>query len=807
MKKIDLNGVWTLIDENGREISCTVPGCVHTDLYDVDFLMKNKNSKECRYIENENWIYKRKFSVKVLDNKITELVFEGIDTYCDIYLNGTLVGQAANMFIKHSFDISGLLILGDNEIEVRFRSPVKEVEGLPEAPAAFTAERLNTRRIQCTYSWDWVDRFVTCGIFKDVYIKVHDGLYVSDVYVYTENVDKYGAQVKVCEYFENYTDGADVVTEIFDSKGRKLISKTSYCQEEVLVYTFDIEQPELWYPVGMGDQPLYTLKITVENECKTIKFGIRTVKILQKTDNPGTANYELCKKLQETKSGKRCDFNDVFSGFTVIVNEVPVFCTGANWVPCEPFPSYEGKEKITECLTLAKECGINMVRVWGGGIFEQEHFYDECDRLGIMVTQDFLMACGTYPAHEEWFKGELKKEAEFVAKYLRNHPSLIWWSGDNENAVEGSDEKREYPGRIAARAVIAPVLEKFDHSRQFLYSSPYGGYNYGSKTVGTTHNTNFIDETFSYMSESKNVDDYREYFKQFTARFIAEEPVMGAVSRIALEKFISPEYIQDEDMWLYHTKTNPWLEKEILEYMTAFTEKLFGKFLDWEDKYFKMKYLQYEWVRVTMENARRNLWFCSGMVYWMLDDCWAATMGWSLIDYYNIPKAGYYSLKNCAQKIGVSLDKEDDKYFVYISNNAEKQKCKVNIYTFCGLDLTQEEQYTLGVVAENGVTKILVSTSFAEDKVVVAEVEAGDKKTRTFYKFGAPSLKRCEGVSISENDGVVYLKASKYIHTVELEGAEVFSDNFFLMLPGEERTVSYEKKHKEITVNCYDLQN
>ena len=214
---------------------------------------------------------------------------------------------------------------------------------------------------------------------------------------------------------------------------------------------------------------------------------------------------------------------------------MPIFCKGANWVPCEPFPSEETPEKIERLLSMAQKAHMNMIRVWGGGIFEQDAFYETCDRLGLMVTQDFLMACGRYPEWSDDFLAHLRMEARHAALRLRSHACLVWWTGDNENGMDGDEDMVDYGGRRSALRAIGPVLEQLDPNRPFLPSSPDGGRPYGSITRGTTHNTNDIGEWFSYIRHH-DMQDYRTYFDGYLSRFCAEEPVMGMPSaRVAAE--------------------------------------------------------------------------------------------------------------------------------------------------------------------------------------------------------------------------------------------------------------------------------
>lgn len=788
VSKIDLCGEWIVSDETGTSHVGKVPGCIHTDLFSEDEMYFEMNSRECRFIEERDWKYEKHFAAYDLGEHPV-LVFEGLDTYCEIYLNGQKVGNADNMFIPHKFSVEGLLKQGENVLEVCFQSPIKAVEGKEKRTGAFTTERLHTRRMQCTYGWDWVDRFVTCGIYRAAYITFEEDMDLENVYVFTNNIDSYSAQVKVTEHFKRFEQGGLVKTEIVDPAGAVIACQEHYCEEEQSILYFDIEEPKLWYPRPYGEQPLYTLKITVGEHVHYQKFGIRTVKILQLKDREAHI-IEKCRVLQQTDSGREYDMNEEYFGFILIINGVKIFCTGANWVPCEPFPSAETEEKITRILEMAADAGINMLRIWGGGLFEQQHLYNECDRLGILVTQDFLMACGRYPEKDEYFQEQLRREAKFAALYLRNHPSLVWWTGDNENAINGYDVLEEFNGRISARKVIAPVLEQLDYNRAFLFSSPYGGKKYASKTVGTTHNTQFLGNVFDYLKKN-DISDYREYWKEYTARFIAEEPAMGAVCKKSLEEFISEENLAHYDMWLYHTKTNPGLRRELLDIVTDFAKKLFGDFRDYEDACFKMRYIHYEWVRLTLGNARSNLWFNSGIVYWMLNDCWPAAVGWSLCDYYVRAKAGYYALKNYNQSANVYIEKLSDGYKLCVTTILNKKvECSVRVIVLNLKNNHIQELLQEKITLHSGKEERFMDVELSDEEMMISEVMSEGKMQRSWYKEGLPVLKETCGLQWRKHDDCIEVWTDSYVHAVEIEGVEGLEDNYFSLLPGERRILN-----------------
>ena len=810
MERLYINEGWTLYEESVGKIAASVPGCVHTDLAAAniigDLFWRDENNKY-GWIEDRDWEYVAFFNAEIENAKA--IVFEGLDTYAEIYLNGKLLGKTENMFIPHRFDINGAIREKDNELKVIFRSPVKAVEGRPARKAAFTAERLYSRRVQCTYGWDWVDRFVTAGIYKPVYIAYDNGIDIESVYVYTDNVDKYSAQIVAEMCFENIEDRQMATVEIISPDGECVASTRFFADMKKAVRRFDIANPELWYPAGYGKQPLYRFRLTVGNNTHEHSFGIRTLKIVQLADAEGSAAYNKALAAQETKSGKIYSKNEEFAGFFVVVNGVRVNCKGANWVPCEPFMSAESDEKIREIVRRTAEMGANFIRVWGGGVFERESFYDECDRCGMLVAQDFLMACGEYPEKEAWFIDELKKESEFAAKYLRNHTCLAWWHGDNENAVKGSDTQEDYIGRDSALLGIAPAIYEYDHTRQLLPSSPYGGETYASVTKGTAHNTNYIHLMFRYFLEN-DCKDYKEYLENYTARFISEEPVFGAVNRSSALKFMTEDDLlhdESEEMIYFHTKNNPGLKTHLFKSISDFARKIFGEFEDGEDKFFKYKYIQYEWTRVVFENARRNLGYCDGMVFWMLNDCWPAFGGWSFIDYYNMPKQAFYAFKRLAKDVVGSVVKGENSYELYVSNDSDKA-IPVSITARV---LGSEKSAKLSVIAKAySAKKVALPFELSDRDVVICDLEYLGNKDRCFYKDTDLAITRADDklCVVERSEDSITLKASAYIHALELEGEYMLEDNCFSMLEGEMRTVNMRSlsENKALDVRVYTLK-
>lgn len=679
---IDLCGSWQChITDGGThtyDIPAAVPGCVHTDLQNAGILgdlFWRTNNDTCQWVEQCDVTYSRTFFAASAEPN-TRLTFEGLDVYCTVWLNGICIGEADDMFHPWSYPVDGILTAGENTIEVRFRSPICEVEGLPKRSGAFTTERLYTRRIQCTYGWDWVARFVTMGIWKPVYLETRHPDRLTDVYVYTKDINAYAAQLAVRASFADITGNAAADFVILDPSGtpvyrrsRRLLPTILGETDTVIAFHADIRDARLWYPIGYGEQPLYTLCIFVDGEeVRRERFGIRTVVLLELEDIPGSEDAALAQTLKQTPQLQEWDRNEGSSCFHLLINGVRIFCTGANWVPCEPFPSAETDEKLRRLVRRAADGGYNMLRVWGGGIFEHEAFYAACDEVGVLVTQDFLMACGQYPEEDDAFIEKLTHETEAAALSLRNHPCLVWWSGDNENAVAGDENMAHYSGRRAALEGIAPILSKLDPARPFLPSSPYGGIPYASGVRGTTHNTQFLGTFFAWVRGGA-LENYREIMESYLSRFCAEQPALGMPYISSLRRFMTEEDIFGDDVSVseYHTKNNPGLGAITLYgYIDRMARGMFGEYRDGSDRIYKMQLLHCEWVRLMVELYRRHVWYSSGMIFWMFNDCWPAANSWSHVDYDGRPKPAFYTFRRTAKPLIASVTEERGQYRVYV---------------------------------------------------------------------------------------------------------------------------------------------
>lgn len=818
MKIIDLCGQWeaTCVFPDKKDFAFvgTVPGSAIHDLIQAKKLpcdlFWRDHADAVSEFEKCDYVYKKEFEFSG-ESKKTILRFERIDTYADVFLNGIKVYHSENGNIRHDIDVTDRVTEGRNLIEVRLYSPSEWVKDLPLRSGAFTKERMNTRRMQCTYGWDWVARFLTCGLGQCT-LMLPEAFEIApeQVYIATMDADCESATVRVDISFPFAYEGRVLEFLLLKPDGSVACRTLKYCKEDLIRLDLDVPAPQLWFPLGYGEQPLYRFEVKDGERliCQE-EFGIRTVKIMQLPDAVDGENHKLCLSIKNQKY----DFNETFSGFVLKVNGEKIFCRGANWVPCVPFDMGNVDTRQTELLELCAEAGVNMLRVWGGGAFESRHFYKECSRFGIMVTQDFLMACGAYPEEEDWFIEALGREALYAARLCRNQPCLMWWSGDNENAVKGSDTDEDYRGRRSAYEGIAPVLYREDPYRRFLPSSPYGGSFYASNTVGTTHNTQFLGQMFPFLL-GDDLSAYKEEFKKYRARFIAEEPQLGAISLPSLRRFMNEDDIWNGDaMWRYHTKDNPGLSFALFDCLCNVAEGVLGSFADPKDRLFKLQYVQYEWLRVTMEQARRNGEFCSGIIFWMMNDCWPAASGWSLIDYYGLPKNAFYAFKRCAKPVIASIDCEEDTYRVYLINDGAEKQGRVSIRILSADRKSVREYAGLDPCVRGSSSAVIFEGKHLldENEVLICDVSGSFGSDRAFYCHGGLEICPAEiDVCVDRNKKTVRVTAREsYVHAVVISGNFRLDDNCFSLLPYESRTIVYRPLDMDaddnLSVDAYTL--
>ncbi|CAG7825645.1 unnamed protein product [Allacma fusca] len=497
------NQIWKAVNSNKTiNIPATVPGGIYTDLEKSGLLSTpiyyRFNDLETRWVAKENWTFSRSFNVTsdLLSKSRIGLVCHGLDTVSEIFVNDVSVGTSDNMFVRYIFSIKDFLKLGNNTIDIKFQSPVEYAQKawekqssdypvLPRCvPANYNGEchANHIRKMQASFAWDWGPAYPSSGIYKDIYIEGFNGALVRDSLLFiTSNVSRPSytrattwnvtAQVYL-EVADPYEPGT-IRLEVSTKNGSVVFEQDVILTENQVVLNISVnvtgDQVNLWWPNGYGKQPLYTVQVLYTSN----NYGETSLKSME-------AGFRFVELVQED-----IDFTDVEKGLTFYfrVNGWPIYAKGSNTIPIHVLPERVTQEMTEWLMESAKEANMNMLRIWGGGIYESDNLYSLADKYGIMIWQDFMFACSMYPANTEFLES-VKKEVDTQVKRLHYHPSIVLWATNNENeaALRGNwyGTFLNY-SRFAADYIklyidtIKTEVNKLDPSRECLPSSPSNG--------------------------------------------------------------------------------------------------------------------------------------------------------------------------------------------------------------------------------------------------------------------------------------------------------------------------------------------
>src|SRR4030095_2281471 len=608
----------------------TVPGCVHTDLLSnklIDDPFWRDNEKKLQWIGKTDWEYRTTFNVspQVLKRTNIELVFEGLATYANVFLNDASLLNTDNMFRTWRANARPLLEPGLNTLRIHFRSPINEV--LPimakmeyELPAANDqGEKTSphTRKAPYQYGWDWGPRFVTSGIWRPIHLEAWDEARLSDLYLLPKKITPHAAnmtaQVEVVAsgdmaatiIVENLTDKSVVAThDVNLSKG---ISD--------FALDFVVPPPALCGPNGIGPQPLYTFK------ARLLVGGKFADQFLRRT---GLRSVEL--KQEKDGIGK---------SFTFVVNGVPIFAKGGNWIPADSFPARIPPAKYRQLLESVRDTNMNMLRVWGGGIYERDDFYELCDEMGILVWQDFMFGCSLYPG-DQAFLDNVRQEAIDNVKRLRNHPSIVVWVGNNE--IESGwfhwGWKDQLPAKLCDDymklfyGVLPEVCAALDPSRSYWPSSP------SSKLEDDNESQKMGD--LHYWQVWHAAAPFSDYEKQ-TPRFMSEYGFQSFPQIETVETYTTPEDHDIGSPVMMAHQRHPRGNQLIREYML----REYPEPKDFESFLYVSQVLQAEGIKIGAEHLRSIRPHNMGSLYWQINDCWPVA-SWSSMDYTGRWKALQY---------------------------------------------------------------------------------------------------------------------------------------------------------------------
>lgn len=833
----DIQVPGTSPDLNLDWLPAEVPGHVHLDLIREGVQadpFARLNEKSASWIDGRDWIYETKFFVETRPAAHTLLRFEGLDTIAEITLNGQLLGTTDNMFVAHEFEVGSLLRFGDgidgsNDLQIVFRSALRtgheraaiwqetSGEGFQGNWYRFGPQSF-VRKAQYMYGWDWGPVLVSAGIWRPVsLIQVPLARLLDWSYSVAFHEDD-SADVMITQYVERSAESADAplslrlswpeVRRIEDPVDAPLpeatlVSVPSGTGRIAVTATVRIENAQRWWPnrhnpTGEPEHPvLYSLAAEIlagDDVVDTLisRIGLRTIELIREPD-ADTAG----------------------EGFKFRVNGHDIYIRGANWIPSDSFPSRlendpgktadaddDSDPRVHNQIVDICDAGYNMLRIWGGGLYESEHFYELCDEHGILVWQDFPYACAYYPDTGA-YADAARAEAVKAVRRLRTHASLAIWCGNNENDTMHHDRwdgviPPRYLGENLYHAILPEVLSQEDPDRPYWPSSPYGGDNPNSADFGDRHNWDVWH----------GVGDWKHYTKD-QARFASEFGFASSCSLAAWETCL------EEDDWSPYSAAVKWHDK---------TRKGYDTYLDLvslhypraeslEDLVYYTQLNQANALSHGIEHYRRIKGRCWGTIFWQINDCWP-TQSWAIIDSSLEPKAAFYASRRFYAPVLLSLHHEGESVSAHVINDRLSDitgTLIVQLRTFSG-DVLSDVVRKVTVPANEAVriAELSLDAAFGRERetYVTSSFSESDNsplmRAQTFLAepkdlaLPPTNIK----VSVTDEDSermrvtmeTELLAASVWLHVdTGMEASPEFSDNFFHMEPGEKRRVFVTK--------------
>ena len=793
MKKqmLDLNGTWHLQQTKATEpisVAAEVPGVVHLDLLRAGKIpdpFYRLNEKQVQWIENETWQYSRTFSLSQdwLDQFADiELVCEGLDTFATLSLNGRQVGETNNMFHPWRFGVKKFLIAGENQLVIQFQSAANTARKLA-APSdvALQAygfrERVYMRQAQYASGWDWGPRLITTGIWRPIYLVGIPEALIRHVGLFSQFTATQSAQI-TWEIELEVTAAGEFTLEFEIANTRQTVHKQERqilaTGQHSLSFEMELHQPDLWWPVGLGEAALYQVSLQVKTEntlCDAwgSRYGIRQVKLLREADNAGES-------------------------FIFEINGQKVFCKGADWIPADSFLPRVTRERYSELLTEAVQANMNMLRVWGGGIYEQPDFYQLCDELGLMIWQDFMFACGEYP-EETSFWNVIEKEATEVLLRLRNHPCIVLWCGNNENHWQYQNIHPDtgiFYGQTIYEKLLPQVCSRLDPSRPYWPGSPYGGPAPNHPGFGNYH-------AWEVWSGWEPAESYRKHQPRFVSEFgFQSAPSWRAVQQFteAADRFLFSEVLD------WHNKQvsgNQRLYRFLLEQFQA--TKSLPEFI------YLTQIIHAEALKIGVEHWRQAKFHTAGALFWQLNDCWPVS-SWACLDYYSERKAAWYFARKFFAPILVSFKPVDNHLEIWGVNDTTQAlhpKLTLLLLSFTGKIVTEiVETVTLPANSARRLWQLPASevdrlNPCADFVLASLEVdgEAVSENSHFFLPMKFLHLPQPDialAVTESEKGYLITLRSAvlaKYVQLTCEAPAGKFSDNFFDLFPGVPREIRW----------------
>lgn len=795
MKKIFLDGRWKL--KGGCECEGNIPGSVLSILLENNIIgdpYYRDNEDKCFDLLNEPYEFSRGFEIDGYKSKLY-LCCEGLDTLADIYINGNLVASTKNMHRSYRFDVSSFIKIGANDIVIRF-APVDKYLKEKEKEYKLVGGSVDPlkgfghlRKSHCMSGWDWGPKLPDIGIWKSIYLLEKNSAEITEFGV-KQKTDKSRAFIKVNVKTD---EKADVETTLVAPDGTE--TKIDANRETEII------NPQLWWVRGLGEQPLYTVKVRVKQNGETVdertkKFGLRSIKLVRKADEYGESYYHE-------------------------INGVPFFAMGANYIPQDCILSRVTEKRTRELLKNCVFANFNTIRVWGGGYYPEDYFFDMCDELGIAVFLDLAFACSMYNFDKDMLC-EITNEVEYNLSRICNHPSLSVICGNNEiescYCYYGGESEDKYPYKKAYEEVFEnlfpKIVGKICPEIPYVSSSPttHGGFvDPQNENVGDTH-------YWDVWHECKPIREYRKhYFRYLTEFGFQSFPSKKTIDAFTLE--------QDRNIFSYvmeKHQRNGTANGKVMSYLS----QTFRYPSSLDTLIYASQLLQAEAMRIAVDHLRANRGRCMGALYWQLNDVWPVA-SWSSIDYYGRFKALHYFAKRFFSPVSIICE-ETGEADCRLSVNDEKSlhpiitKAVISVVNDATEDVSgkaviclrdssgkvicrKEEAVLVPKLSVKTLDEIdydstdyfnnFVSYEFIADGKTVSGGTALFTNPK-FFRFKNPNLR----YEICGDEITVY--ADNYAKFVEIYSDEedfVLSDNFFDICDGK-------KTVKVLKGNCKNLK-
>ena len=780
MKYIDLCGSWEMAGEDGRRFQAAVPGTVLSTLLDNGAIkdpFDGMNEAEACAQTRQAWTFERAFSVDAADLEAAhaDLVFEGLDTLAEIRLNGETAARTDNMHRTWRIPAKGLLKPGENTLRITFFPAMdyveKAAEENPEVTDRGGSDLLWTgalRKAHYMFGWDWGPRLPDAGIWRKARVECY-GSRLEDVRIRQEHRDG-AAEVRVTVL----TGAETVCAELADPDGKPVGSARGRAGETLRL---PVARPRLWWPNGLGEQPLYRLRIRALAGGKTedereLRLGLRTLGVRREKDENGES-------------------------FALECNGVCFFAMGGDYIPEDSLLTRTSRAKTERLLRDCRDSHFNVIRVWGGGVYPDDDFFDLCDEMGLVVWQDLMFACNTYRMTGA-FRENIIREAEDNVRRIRHHACLGLLCGNNEmeTAWETWENVRHQPEALKRdyleqfEAVLKEVCGREAPDVFYWPSSPSSG--------GGFDDSNGLDRgdvhDWSVWHGRRPFSDFTERFPRFCSEFGFESfPCMDTLRTFVHdERDMNPfsRVMESHQKCLNGNATMLYYLAMTLRYPFSMEKLVHAS-----------QWLQAEAIRAGVEHWRRNRGRCMGAVYWQINDCWPVA-SWSGIDSLGRWKALQYAAGRFFAPVAVSLKAEEGGFGVYVANEQREAfrgrvACRVRdakgrVLRETVLDAACPPLASVragGIRTAEADGPCVAEAVLADGEGAVIGENAELTVLPKHFPFEDPRISlRCEGRKIT-------LKAEAFCMGVELQAGDArFSDNWFCLYPGEERTVTADRE-------------